>query len=444
MASEREIFSDSGPVDLTAVDWNNPQHRRIVAVSLVQGTYCMQHDRRHNLQAVAPPWWESFNFKPVEELYDEHDCSIFGAIFEFNITTSCVNSLRQKPPRYVIAFRGTTIKTDTIKQDLKLDFQFIQNKLQQSTRFQLAMQAVEYWVSRVGAPNIWLAGHSLGSAIALVVGKNMVKEGFYIETYLFNPPFASFPIELLKNENLKRVIRFTNSVMKAGVAVTRRSQYQRSQIDHSFNVLSGWIPYLFVNPLDPICAEYIGYFEHRENMVEAGVRNIARHATQNSLGSLIFCGTGKDSEPSHLIPSAYLTINVSPTQDLKQAHGIKQWWKQNINCQFKQYQYRFLSSGLNNSSGGERSLWHEVTIIIVASNAATRANSLINFDLLGMCSPLNIDHTRSNWASGIGWLIASLTWKETLSASPWAEARASAFWTWTGLRVMPWHWASYF
>ncbi|XP_057463528.1 GDSL esterase/lipase At4g10955-like [Actinidia eriantha] len=340
MASEREIFSDSGPVDLTVVDWANPHHRRIVAASLVQGTYCMQHDRQHNLQAVAPPWWESFNFKPVEELYDASDNSIFGAIFEFKFTTSFVNSLRQKPPRYVIAFRGTITKTDTRKQDLKLDFQFIRNKLQQSNRVQLARQAVQKMVSIAGAANIWLAGHSLGSAIALVAGKNMVKEGFFIETYLFNPPFASFPIELLKNENLKHVIRFTNSVTKAVVAVTRRSQYQRSQIDHSFNVLSDWIPYLFVNPSDPICAEYIGYFEHREKMVEVGVGNIARLATQNSLGNLILGATGKDSEPSHLIPSAYLTINVSPTQDLMQAHEIKQWWKQNINCQFKLHQYR--------------------------------------------------------------------------------------------------------
>lgn len=32
----------------------------------------------------------------------------------------------------------------------------------------------------------------------------------------------------------------------------------------------------------------------------------------------------------------------------------------------------------------------------------------------------------------------------TLSASPWAAARALALWAWTGLRVMPWHLAPYF
>ncbi|PSS04452.1 GDSL esterase/lipase [Actinidia chinensis var. chinensis] len=341
MASEKRCFYYSGPSYLTAVDWTNLQHRRIVAASLVQGTYCMQYDRRHNLQgnlAVAPPWWVSFNFQPVQVLVDEHDQSIFGAVFEF--TPSYGNYLHQNPPRYVVAFRGTSFKKYTWKQDLKLDFQFIRNRLHQSTRVQLAMQAVQNMVSIAGAANIWLAGHSLGSAIALVAGKNMVKMGCFIETYLFNPPFTSVPIERVKNEKLKHGIRFTTSVIKAGVAVALNSQHQRSQKDHSFNVLSGWIPYLFVNPSDPICAEYIGYFEHREKMVEVGVGNIARLATQNSLGNLILGATGKDSEPPHLIPSAYLTINVSPTQDLKQAHGIQQWWKQNINCQFKLHQYR--------------------------------------------------------------------------------------------------------
>ncbi|GFS32202.1 alpha/beta-Hydrolases superfamily protein [Actinidia rufa] len=343
MATEREIFSNSGPLDLTAVDWTNSQHRRTVAASLVQGTYSMEHDRQQKLQghlALGPPWWEFFNFQPVQVLVDEHDLSIFGAIFKFKFPPSYGNYLPQNPPQYVVAFRGTITKTDTKKQDLKLDFQFIRNRLHQSTRVHLAMQAVQNMVSIAGAANIWLAGHSLGSAIALVAGKNMVKMGCFIETYLFNPPFTSVPIERVKNEKLKHGIRFTTSVIKAGVAIALNSQHQRSQKDHSFNILSGWIPYLFVNPSDPICSEYIGYFEHREKMMEVGIGNIARLATQNSLGNLILGATGKDSEPPHLIPSAYLTINVSPTQDLKQAHGIQQWWKQNINCQFKLHQYR--------------------------------------------------------------------------------------------------------
>ena len=46
-------------------------------------------------------------------------------------------------------------------------------------------------------------------------------------------------------------------------------------------------------------------------------------------------------------------------------------------------------------------------------------------------------------------MMSWISWKPkgshfTLSASPWAAARALALWAWTGLRVIPWHLAPYF
>ncbi|KAF5960063.1 hypothetical protein HYC85_001272 [Camellia sinensis] len=63
-------------------------------------------------------------------------------------------------------------------------------------------------------------------------------------------------------------------------------------------------------------------------------------ATQNSIGSLLSGALGRDSEPAHLIPSAYLTINLSPSEDFKKAHGIHQWWTPNMQCQFKLHQFK--------------------------------------------------------------------------------------------------------
>ncbi|CAL5364553.1 unnamed protein product [Camellia sinensis] len=342
MASEREIFSLSGPVYLTVDDWKNPHHRRSVAASLVQGVYILERDRQQNRQgpqALAPPWWDFFHFQLIRVLVDDVDHSIFGAIYEFKFPPYC-NYFVQNPPRYVVAFRGTIAKPDTRSQDLKLDLQFVQNSLQQSTRFQIAMQAVQNMVAMAGAANIWLAGHSLGSAIALLAGKNMVKIGCFVETYLFNPPFTSAPIEKIKNKKLKHWIRFTSSVVTAGIAVAVNGHHQSPQKDDSFSVLSGWIPYLFVNPSDPISSEYIGYFEHRLKMMKVGDGSLGRLATQNSIGSLLSGALGRDSEPAHLIPSAYLTINLSPSEDFKKAHGIHQWWTPNMQCQFKLYQFK--------------------------------------------------------------------------------------------------------
>ncbi|XVF12666.1 hypothetical protein REPUB_Repub08aG0138600 [Reevesia pubescens] len=114
------------------------------------------------------------------------------------------------------------------------------------------MQAVQGIVAIAGTSSIWLAGHSLGSAISLLAGKNMAKMGYRIETYLFNPPFFSVPVEIIKNEKLKHGIHFTSSIVKAGLAVAVKGRHQRPQQDDPFILLSAWIPYLFVNPADPI------------------------------------------------------------------------------------------------------------------------------------------------------------------------------------------------
>ncbi|XP_059667235.1 GDSL esterase/lipase At4g10955-like isoform X2 [Cornus florida] len=345
MATPRDIFNLSGPLHLTTVNWEDTNHRRAVAASLVKGVYSLEHDRqqkRQGPQALAPPWWDFFNFQLVHVLVDNADLSIFGAIYEFKFPASYSYGMAPNPPRYVIAFRGTINRPDTRCQDLKLDLQFICNRLQNSSRFQLAMQEVENMAAVAGAANIWLAGHSLGSAIALLAGKNMVKMGCPTETYLFNSPFISAPVEQFEDRKLKHGIRFARSVIKAGVAVALKDRQQRRRENDTFVALSAWVPYMFVNPSDPICSEYIGYFQHREMMVELGAGGIEKLATQNSIrnsiGSLF--SSGKESEPLHLLPSAHLTINLSPSEDFKRAHGLRQWWSPNLYSQSKLHQFR--------------------------------------------------------------------------------------------------------
>lgn len=323
----------------------NAHHRRSIAASLVQGVYILERDRqenRHGPNALAPPWWEFFNFQLIHVLVDPDDLSFYGSVYELKLPHSYFNySSHQNPPKYVIAFRGTINKPGSRSQDLKLDLQFIQNSLHQSSRFQLGFQAVQNLISEAGAANIWLAGHSLGSALALMVGRNMVKMGCHLETYLFNPPFTSLPFEKIKNEKLKHGARIVSSVITAGLAAAVKLNGQNTkQDDDQFRVLSAWIPYLFVNPSDPICSEYIGYFAHREKMMTIVGGKVGRIAAQNSIASMISTARGKDCEAFHLLPSAYVTTNLSPSQDFKQAHGIHQWWRSDLHLDYKLHQYR--------------------------------------------------------------------------------------------------------
>ncbi|KAL8110546.1 GDSL esterase/lipase At4g10955-like [Apium graveolens] len=330
MASWKDKFKYSVPVHLSATNWDNTQHRRSIAASLVQGVYVLEEDRQHNRKghyALAPPWWSSFNFQSQPQvLIDDSDSSIFGAIYKFESplnTSSC---------KYVLAFRGTVIKWSTIKQDIKLDLHYVfsQHKLQNSSRVAKALRVVKILVDQVGAANVWLAGHSLGSLIALLVGRNMVKMGFLLETYLFNPPFSSLsiPLELLiKNKILKFGARLIGDVIRAGLSLGLIG-HQASQVDNPFIKLSGWTPYLFVNPKDPICSQYVAYFEQRKAMVSIGASTVGNMGTQVSVMSIV-ASRSLATEPYHLLPTAYLVTNLNKTKT-KKSHKLSQWWSESF------------------------------------------------------------------------------------------------------------------
>lgn len=344
MSSDREIFDLSGPLHLlNSFDWRNTFHRRSLAASLVQGVYILERDRQRGStghDVLAPPWWDRFHFQLNHVLIDDSDLSYFGAIFELKYAHPFFYQSTPYPPKYVIAFRGTITRSMTRSDDMKLNMKCILDKLEESSRFRKAFEAVWNTVMAVGPTNVWLAGHSLGASIAMLAGRNMAKSRYQLETYLFNPPFISVPIEkVIKNETLKHGIRIAGSLMTAGIA-TAMNRRREDPGEDPFVVLSAWTPYMFVNPSDPICAEYIGYFEHRERMEGLGVGRLERIATRHSIGSLVSGAIGRDSEPLHLLPTAYMTVNISPSENFKQAHGIRQWWQHHFQWQSKLYKFK--------------------------------------------------------------------------------------------------------
>ncbi|KAL5726989.1 hypothetical protein ACHQM5_000227 [Ranunculus cassubicifolius] len=317
-ATKREIFNLCGPTHLTAVDWQNVHHRRSVAASLVKGVYVLERDRQKNRQgpyALAFPWWMFFNFQLIQQLIDEE--SIFGAIYEYRPPYFGI----QGAPRYVIAFRGNIMKDDSIYRDLKLSLKLIRNSLHRTSRFEIAMQAVQNMVGTYGVSDIWIAGHSLGSAMAMLAGKNMANSGILLETFLFNPPFVSPPVDWIKSRRVKKAIVVAKSLSKAGLKMALKSKMHMQISNEKFVTLSSWVPSLFIHPSDHICSSYIGHFEGRKNMP-----------------SLFSSSFGKEeSEPVHLLPSACVTTNLSSASCFKQAHEIHQWWKIDVNLQSQIY-----------------------------------------------------------------------------------------------------------
>nr|CAB3474097.1 unnamed protein product [Digitaria exilis] len=340
MPSVKDLFDASGPT-------NCPNHRRSVMASLVQGVYVLERDRQWNRQgpdARAPAWWSFFHFDLRQVLVDAADGSIFGAVYSFQPPPPyhlLDAAAAAGAPHYVVAFRGTITKKGSAKRDLELDLQLVRNGLQGKSRFRVATQAIHDTLAAAAAAGhhhhrVWLAGHSLGSAIATLAAKTLARSGsgVILPTFLFNAPFVSAPVERIGDRRVRQGIRIAHSFVKAGVAAIVLQQKGGGAAVHaeaSFAALAAWVPSVFVNPADPISGEYVGYFDHRREMEAIGAGAVGRLATRNSVKDLLL-GIGKAGgcEPLHLFPSAVLTVNRAPSPDFKTAHGIHQWWRPDL------------------------------------------------------------------------------------------------------------------
>lgn len=179
----------------------------------------MERDRQHNLYSPAKDWCEHVGFTLEQQLVDASDRSIYGAVSRkcYNYQNTLNSTVA---PQYVIAFRGTIRKPETLACDGEQIIRCIFENLHEGERFRQGIQAIQNFVARHGNAAVWIAGHSIGAGLALLAGKTMAMSGFPVEAYIFNPPISSMPLEsLVESKNLKRVVRVARDIIKVGVAI---------------------------------------------------------------------------------------------------------------------------------------------------------------------------------------------------------------------------------
>ncbi|KAF7833500.1 GDSL esterase/lipase [Senna tora] len=189
--------------DLLNSSWKDANYKRIVVACFIQSVYLLELDRQENRtqeDALAPNWWIPFKYKLKQTLIDERDGSIFGAILEWDQFAAISDLVLTRPsgaPRAVLALRGTLLKTPTIRRDIEDDLRFLAwESLKGSFRFKSAMEVLKSVSVKYRSSNVCIAGHSLGAGLALQVGKELAKEGIYVETHLFNPPSVTLAMSL--------------------------------------------------------------------------------------------------------------------------------------------------------------------------------------------------------------------------------------------------------
>ncbi|XP_010442570.1 PREDICTED: GDSL esterase/lipase At4g10955-like [Camelina sativa] len=342
--------------DLINSSWKDPNYKRTVMACFIQAAYLLELDRQENRNeqnALAPKWWIPFKYKLSHTLIDQRDGSIFGAVLEWDRAAAMADLVVIRPsgaPKAVLALRGTILKSLTMRRDIEDDLRFLAwESLKGSVRFNVALEALQSVAKRYGSSNVCIVGHSLGAGFALQVGKALAKEGLFVDAHLFNPPSISLAMSLrnigekasVAWKRLMSIIPPRNEplipsgnqgqVSPNNVSSGFRNwvpsfygQSQKSTVD-----LRKWVPHLYVNDSDYICCHYTdqdGVTEKRE------VNN-----NKENNGPVV---------NSNCQAAAKLFVMSKGKQKFHEAHGLEQWWSDNLELQSAIHSSRLISQQL--------------------------------------------------------------------------------------------------
>ncbi|GAU12330.1 hypothetical protein TSUD_252810 [Trifolium subterraneum] len=345
MANPREAnhhpdaFHVSGPRNLTSLNWRDliisswkdAKYKRTVIACFIQAVYLLEldrHEKRTQDNALAPNWWIPFKYKLTKTLIDERDKSIFGAILEWDQSAAMADLVLIRPsgaPRAVLVLRGTLLKSPTMRRDIEDDLRFVAwESLKGSVRFKVALEALKSICDAYGSSNVCIAGHSLGAGFALQIGKELAKQGIYVEAHLFNPPSVSLAMSL-KNigEKAEYVWSRVRSILPYGKEAQVSNDGEKTTVAGSKTWMSRfsgsglkdasavstikWIPHLYVNNSDYICCYYNDPNGTAEKVVD------------------------KDNVSGQV--AAKLFVVSKEKQKFLEAHGLEQWWSSDAELQ---------------------------------------------------------------------------------------------------------------
>ncbi|THG01150.1 GDSL esterase/lipase At4g10955-like [Camellia sinensis] len=324
--------------DLINSSWKDGNYKRTVIACFIQAVYLLELDRQENRteeNALAPKWWIPFKYKLAQTLIDERDGSIFGAVLEWDRSAAMADFIIIRPsgaPRAVLVLRGTLLKSPTIRRDIEDDLRFLAwESLKGSVRFNATLEALKSIADRYGSSNVSVAGHSLGAGFALQVGKALAKQGIFVEAHLFNPPSVSLATSL---KNIGEQVGFVWKRFKSMLPSNSETQASGNEVDETNNIvgLNKWVPHLYVNNSDYICCYYTNP-AGSEAEAEAGARE-NNGANKENVG------------PTNGHAAAKLFVLSKGKQKFLEAHGLEQWWSDDLELQMALQSSKLISRQL--------------------------------------------------------------------------------------------------
>nr|XP_043613612.1 GDSL esterase/lipase At4g10955 [Erigeron canadensis] len=325
--------------DLINSSWRDGNYKRTVIACFIQAVYLLELDRqekRSQENALAPKWFIPFKYKLSRTLTDERDGSIYGAILEWDRSAALSDFILIRPscaPRAVLALRGTLLKGPTLRRDIEDDLRFLAwESLKGSVRFNGALEALKSISDAYGSHNIAVAGHSLGAGFALQIGKSLAKQGLFVETHLFNPPSVSIAMSL-KNVGEKAVVAWqkVKSMVSSNAAAIAAENGPGSSNPVAF---TKWVPHLYVNNSDYICC----YYTDPAGAQGGGCSGAATAAVEKE--------NVRPPSNSRGHVAAKLFVLSKGKQKFMEAHGLEQWWSDDLELDLAMQNSRLINKQL--------------------------------------------------------------------------------------------------
>lgn len=290
-----------------------------------------RQEKRSPENALAPKWFIPFKYKLSRTLIDERDGSIYGAILEWDRSAALSDFILIRPscaPRAVLALRGTVLKGPTLRRDIEDDLRFLAwESLKGSVRFNGALEALKLISDAYGSHNVAVAGHSLGAGFALQIGKSLAKQGLFVETHLFNPPSVSLAMSL-KNMGEKAVVVWQKmkSMVSTNAAIAAEDGGASVSNPLAFNK---WVPHLYVNNSDYICCYYTDTAVAEGSSGGAAEKENVRPPSAAN---------------GHM--AAKLFVLSKGKQKFLEAHGLEQWWSDDLELELNLQNSKLISKQL--------------------------------------------------------------------------------------------------
>ncbi|XP_024388410.1 GDSL esterase/lipase At4g10955 [Physcomitrium patens] len=331
---DKVLNSLDGDLKLAEEGYENMPRRSVMSM-LVHCTYFRDLSRLETAASWIMDYTNDRAKEYGEEHWDTYRCGATELVLKaLGLAFFCRKRSHRNPraPELAIVLRGTIPTRDLdLLADLRIGVESLNKSGRVLRTVELILQVVEKFRKEKPNGEICMAGHSLGAAIALIVGGFLYStHGINIDTHLFNPPLMTL-VDVLSGGAFPRPTAPANfegadhvPELEVGFTQLKDALVGNQSAVHNeweqFQKLQHWVPHFYLNPGDPFCYRYIEFYK-------PGKRVRTPRDVISPQGVLSGLFTPNATYFKNVVPSADVHVSTWKKESLRLAHSLRQWHK---------------------------------------------------------------------------------------------------------------------